>query len=356
MTTKYEALAQAIRQAIADGVYRMGELLPTEEALTARFGVSRQTVRRALALLADEGVIEKRQGSGSRVTGAMLSTRRRSVAVMLTYPDEYIYPMLLSDMKETLAQSGYETVVFPTENRIESERETLRRIADGGFSGVIAEGVKTALPNPNLDLYAELRSAGVPLVFLHGAYPTLGDAARVDDGNYDGAYMLTRYLIGRGHTRIGGIFKSDDEQGHRRYLGYVTALIDAHMPVPDEAVMWFSTGDKYAMLERGDMTRLRGYIRDGTKELSAVVAYNDEMAFHLIRELTAAQIDVPEKLAVVSFDNSHYCALCPVPITSLGHDGASAGTAAAELLLDAISGKAPSVCKLQWTLHRRMSG
>ena len=39
--------------------------------------------------------------------------------------------------------------------------------------------------------------------------------------------MLARHLITRGHTRIAGIFKSDDIQGHQRYLGFLSAMRDA---------------------------------------------------------------------------------------------------------------------------------
>lgn len=46
---KYEVLASAVRADIEQGKYPEGSALPTEEKLTEMFGVSRQTVRRALA-------------------------------------------------------------------------------------------------------------------------------------------------------------------------------------------------------------------------------------------------------------------------------------------------------------------
>lgn len=49
--TKYEAVAQAIKTDIENGVYTEGQAIPTEELLTAQYDVSRQTIRKALALL-----------------------------------------------------------------------------------------------------------------------------------------------------------------------------------------------------------------------------------------------------------------------------------------------------------------
>lgn len=69
---------------------------------------------------------------------------------------------------------------------------------------------------------------------------------------------------------------------------------------------------------------------------TAVVCYNDEIAFHLIRTLLRAGKRVPEDIAVVSFDNSYYSTFGPVSITSAGHDPHAMGHAAAENLLSQI--------------------
>ncbi len=65
---RYRRLADVLRAAIAGGRLGVGDLLPTEMELCARHGVSRHTAREALRLLADEGLIERRQGAGSVVS------------------------------------------------------------------------------------------------------------------------------------------------------------------------------------------------------------------------------------------------------------------------------------------------
>jgi GntR family transcriptional regulator len=63
----YTRLAQAIRAMITAQGLRPGTLLPTEKRLQERFGVSRATVREALALLERERIIDRRQGKGTYV-------------------------------------------------------------------------------------------------------------------------------------------------------------------------------------------------------------------------------------------------------------------------------------------------
>ncbi len=63
-------VANLLRGRIEAGEYGVGSLMPTEGNLRGEFSVSRHTVREALRLLSDAGLIQRRQGSGSRVIAA----------------------------------------------------------------------------------------------------------------------------------------------------------------------------------------------------------------------------------------------------------------------------------------------
>ena len=64
---RYWLIADQLRTEIADGTHPAGGKLPTERDLAERFGVSRPTVRHAIAVLRTEGLIDARQGSGLHV-------------------------------------------------------------------------------------------------------------------------------------------------------------------------------------------------------------------------------------------------------------------------------------------------
>lgn len=64
----WTAIAETLRAEIAQGLYPPGARLPTEAALSARFGVNRHTVRHALAALAQDGTVHARRGAGVFVT------------------------------------------------------------------------------------------------------------------------------------------------------------------------------------------------------------------------------------------------------------------------------------------------
>ncbi len=354
MPLKYMQIASQLRAKIREGAYRGTGKLPTENELAEACGVNRQTVRRALALLADEGLIDRRQGSGSYLRDS--TSRGNSVAILTTSINDYIFPAILQDAQSVFEKNGCSTMVFCTHNQVNREREILKNILGGSVCGLLAEGTKTALPNPNLDLYRRLEGIGVPIVFLHGGYAALPNTVCVSDDNFHGGYLLTDYLIKKGHSKIAGIFKSDDIQGHERYAGFLAAFRDAGFPLPDSQVVWFTTEEKEQFLHRGGLPKMADFIEQALKGCTAVVCYNDEIAFPLIGLLREQKIRVPEDLAVVSFDNSSYSEFCSVKITSLAHGSRHIGKIAAERLVRMLHGERASSESVPWTLIEKQSG
>ncbi|WP_326752729.1 GntR family transcriptional regulator [Streptomyces hirsutus] len=78
----YQQVAAAIREAILSGEFAPESLLPSEAQLMARYGVSRPTVRNAIAALRAEGLIDVRHGKGSfvRSSGQPVLTIERRVS------------------------------------------------------------------------------------------------------------------------------------------------------------------------------------------------------------------------------------------------------------------------------------
>jgi GntR family transcriptional regulator len=64
----HSEIAEVLRKRIASDQYHGAEL-PRELSLMEEFGVSRHTIRQALQHLVDDGLIERRAGSGTKVTG-----------------------------------------------------------------------------------------------------------------------------------------------------------------------------------------------------------------------------------------------------------------------------------------------
>lgn len=66
-TPRYASIASSLAEDIAEGRLAVGGRLPTEQELSAMFGVSRATVREALRRLRAAGLVEAEQGIGTRI-------------------------------------------------------------------------------------------------------------------------------------------------------------------------------------------------------------------------------------------------------------------------------------------------
>jgi len=64
---QYRRLYEILRKHISDGIYKEGDLLPSENELCQLYGMTRPTVRQSLSTLANDGYIIKHQGKGSIV-------------------------------------------------------------------------------------------------------------------------------------------------------------------------------------------------------------------------------------------------------------------------------------------------
>ena len=87
---RYRQIAARIEADIANGRYPVGSLLPTEIAFGQRFDSGRHTVREALRLLAQAGLIARRAGSGSTVLARARVTRY--VHAISNFEEWFNYP------------------------------------------------------------------------------------------------------------------------------------------------------------------------------------------------------------------------------------------------------------------------
>ena len=347
---KYSTLAEKMRHQIKSGVLDPDHKLPTESVLMKENGMSRQTVRQALACLESEGLIEKRRGSGSfiKLHPIMPSngSANKTIAVITTYIGEYIFPNILRAVEETLTDNSFLTMIFATNNRVDNERKILGEILEQPTAGIIIEGTKTALPSPNIDIYRELELRGIPVVFIHASYPELSTAIKVVADDKNGGTIATEHLIASGHRKIAGIFKSDDHQGHLRYAGYTDALRKHNLSVVDDNVLWYATESKELISTLG-LKVING--------CTAVVCYNDEVAVQLLPLIRGSGLQIPDDISIMSFDNSTFSELATPKISSCSQNKRQIGVLAAEKIIGLINGRTQESSTLSWRVVEKDS-
>lgn len=321
-----------IKEQVAARKFLPGQKLYSENELKEMFHVSRQTVRHAIGVLESEGVLVRRQGSGTYISDRRqvnLQNRTR-ISVVTTYVDSYIFPKTIQGIENVLFENGYSVQIAFTNNQISREKTILEDILSRDeVAGVIMETTKSGIPNPNLPLYEELRKKGIPIIFINSYYPLLSVPHVSLNDKLAGA-KATGYLIEMGHRKIGGIFKLDDGQGHLRYAGYLEAMHDAGYEADDSRIVWIDTTSIQNLEECRDI------IMNRFSDCSAVVCYNDQVAFKLVEILNNEGVRIPEDISIVSIDDSELTVLGDVALTSIPHPMDKLGEKAAKNLLEMI--------------------
>ncbi len=328
-TTKYMEIVQWIEQKILNKELVPGQKMYSENELKEMFSVSRQTVRHAIGVLEQDGILRRIRGSGTYINDSRMADlkKRTIVAVITTYVDDYIFPRTIQGIENILFENGYSVQISFTNNQNSKEKAILEELINRDeVAGIIMETTKSGLPNQNLNLYREIQKRKIPIIFINSYYPSL-KIPHVSINDRMAGRRMTRYLISRGHRRIGGIFKLDDGQGHLRYAGYVDAMMEAKLAIDETRIIWMDTEDiKH-------MDKLQQKVIDRLKNCTGLFCYNDEVATGVIDILKKENLRVPEDISIVSVDNSELAATAEVPFTSISHPMEKLGERAADNLL-----------------------
>lgn len=328
--TKYGELIDYINNLIREGKLNPGDKIYSENELCEMFHVSRQTVRKAIGLLEEQGIVRRVRGSGTYISYDRRENleQRNRIAVITTYVESYIFPKTIQGIERVLFDRGYSVQIAFTNNTLEREKNILEDIISrDDVAGIIVEGTKSGLPNPNLYLYRQLMRRKIPIIFINTFYPEL-ETPHVSLNDVKAAELAVNYLIDKGHRDIAAILKLDDGQGRLRYLGYLRAMEKAGKRASDSRVIWIDTDESQQLAFCAEK------ILNRAEACSGIFCYNDQIAFQLIRILTQRGIQVPEEISVIGIDDSDLALHGEVTITSLPHPKGKLGAKAAQILLE----------------------
>ncbi len=333
---KYETVKQTLRNEIIDGKYKINEKLPTESELMKRFDVSRYTIRRAVGDLENEHYIYRIQGGGMFVQDWQRDwtddEKNKIIGVISTHMADYIFPSIISGIDNVVADQGYSIIVGNTLNTHSRERQTILNMLDLKIAGLIIEPTESAMPNPNLDLYRQIQDYKIPTILFHSKYPGF-DFPTLLTNDLEAERELINYLFDLGHTNILGVFQINDQQGVDRMNGMIQAYQERQIPTTKSNVIMYQSNDSFKnIIDKIDLTL------KGNQSISAIACYNDELAIRIISHLEKNNINVPNDISVVGFDNYDMAKVIVPGLTTANHPKRKLGEDAGKMILEMING------------------
>lgn len=322
---------EKVRRAIVDGTWPVGGRIPPEPNLAEKYGVSINTVRRAVGDLVGDGILERRQGSGTYVLKIPLIPGGDARLVGMLVPSTaYFYPRIIQGAERTLSASNVSMLLTSSEYSVSSERDQIARLLDSGVEGLIL------VPNLHLIDHAQryvdsLRELPAPFVFAERKPP----APEPDDSvsyvvtdHAAGAYTALRHLHNLGHRRIGFLGRERTGTAGEVSMGFEAALIRLGLK---------RIGDAVVRLPQWGAGEITDYLdRCRASRVTAVFCHGDEDAARLVSDAKRAGLSVPGDLAVIAYDDE-VAHLGDTPLTSVAPPKTEVGGESARVLLQRLS-------------------
>ncbi len=239
------------------------------------------------------------------------------------YNDPY-YMSVLSGAEERLRESGI-TLSFIQAGSLFSDQDYLNTIFEKPLHGLI-------LMDPLSDSIFQKIQKMVPHIV---GIDTLRN--EIDDVGYDhlrSGMIATRHLIEKGHTKIGFVGGSGEQEtlkDSQRYQGYLIAMHQAGLPICEEWIIDCNWNEDVC-LEKVDLFSKKKTLP------TALFAASDLLAMATMKSLSLNGISVPTQMAVIGMSNIEMSQYTNPPLTTFHVPKEEIGKVAADLLLTKIKG------------------
>src|SRR3989440_4884559 len=354
----HDQLMTYFRERILDGRLSAGARLPTDEELAAMYQISRDSVRQALALLANEGLIERVQGRGTFVSppssngSPVAQLKQKQIGLVLNRTLRTQLTMdLLVGVEQAAKSHSYNISFTYAEGEQEQQARDIARLRANHISGMIIWPMGDTTHDASIQ---QLQADHIPLVLMDRYFPGL-TIDYVGSDNVGGGYRATEHLLILGHRRIGFVFTQEETlrttSVYERWQGYCKALQKYEVPYDETLVV-----PDFRQPQMGTHEELVAFLQRPDRP-GAIFAVNDYVALDVLQAAKAIHLRIPEDLAVVGFDDMEFAARVNPPLTTVVQQFIDIGLRAGTLLISRIEGNvgAPKHIELPTNLIIRES-
>jgi DNA-binding LacI/PurR family transcriptional regulator len=317
---KHRRVSQELRTEIVTGVYGDVGRLPSEAQLVERFGVSRPTIGRALQDLRNEGLVERRAGSGSFVR-VQAKTNETSILGLLVpgRGSTEVLDLICGEIGAIARIRNY-GLLWGRSAHPQLDRTLDAQLAEEACQQFIERGVRGVFFAPfehledcehvNRRLLESLQQSGIPVVLLDRditRFPLRSNHDLIAMDNVQAGFLAADHLIRLGCREIRFLVEPGAASSvDARLAGIRDALLLRGIPLPRELRI------------EGDPTDPR-FVRKSNcgHGIEALICANDYTAARLLKTLGQLGISVPQDIRIVGFDDARYATLLAVSLTTI---------------------------------------
>lgn len=240
---------------------------------------------------------------------------------------EGFYTRIVSGIEVTAHELGYQVLLHTYRPEIDP-LDSLRELMGRDVNGLIIANDGDITP----EVIHKITETGVPIVLIEN-YQTFPIHSLTAD-NFTAGRIMTEYLIGLGHRRIGGIGgPSKYSSLCDRMRGHQVALIEHSIPIDHSLQPPPVSGNpRKGYVQMQELLSL-------SEPPTAVFAVSDRAAFGAMDAIKDAGLRIPNDISVVGIDDVRDSGYSTPPLTTFSVPKYDLGRMAVHILSDLINGK-----------------
>lgn len=299
----YKKTYDAIYERIDSGDYPVGSKLPAEDLLCKEYGVSLITVKKALNMLSEQGLINRIPGKGTFITKPGTAAGADGGKLLGVIFEHIASPYGLSMMyymDEIAAANGFKLLIRFSYCLREKETEEIEFLLNAGVQGLIIMPSHGQHYNPAI---LKLVLEKFPVILIDKSLQGI-EVPSVRTDNSGAMKTLIQYMKGRGCQQIGLITsgESDATSIMERREGFYQGLLEKELEPCPECVL--TPQYVYETQEAFDITtrQLRQYLLNHHSRLDGVICSEYSFIPKLVRAAGQLSISLDEDLLVCCID------------------------------------------------------
>lgn len=256
----------------------------------------------------------------------------RSLTIGVLIPDltNPLFPPIVRGIDDRLTIDGYTPLLVNTGSDPERERVSIEAMLARQVDGFIA-----ATAQLDVEPLSVAIGRGLPVVLVNRTFEDGSmSACTVDDRK--GSELAVQHMVELGHERIGYVAGPQNvSTGHRRYIGFEQAMDAAGLAVPPARVSYAD-----AFTEEAGAAAC-AEVLEADPSITAIITANDRLAIGCYDTIFAQGLSCPDDVSIIGFNDMMFIDRLRPPLSSIRVPQREIGYAAADLLLEQLTGHAP---------------
>ncbi|MCT4564819.1 MAG: LacI family transcriptional regulator [Maledivibacter sp.] len=263
----------------------------------------------------------------SSLARGLVTKKTKSIGLVLPDITNPFFPDLARGVEDYSVNKGYNAFLCNSDNNGEKEKIYINALMEKHVDGLVI----TSTHNLEEKHILELMENKIPIVILDRRFKSK-DLHGVYTDNFSGAYEAVRYLIQNGHKSIGCITGPlDTSISKERFEGYKKALKDNGIKYNDRFIVQSNFKIDGGIKASEELLK--------NKEITAIFACNDLMAYGVYKTARKLKLNVPEDISVIGFDDISLSQIVTPTLTTVSQPVYEMGYEAAKMLISLIEGK-----------------